>query len=284
MAEDGNGNLKKDDEKKSRKWEFSDYAFLITGIFVGVLLIIPEILESQFGIRFLGGSLSDTDPVFVEDAEYGLDVGAFSFNRFRALSPLLFLLTTTIVYCKEAFDARKSGGYKGSLFTYTFESLFEDAIYMAITTVMVYSAVLTGTMYISWLAGPISWVLFIFVFPLVRKTSGSKDEATIPWFLLLILVAGVVVEVITGAWISLPLSWLIICAFKLADVIREKNHTIDTVFDILYYVFSIILMAIGLFFNFWIVSWVALPFALFICWVVSKFGKYKNTGSETGSE
>ena len=108
------------------KWDFSDYAFTITGIIVGILLVVPEIMESHFGISILGGSLSNTVPMLVEGLEYSHVHNVWNFNQLRALSPMLFLLTTTIVFFKEAFDARESGGYTGSLFTHTFESLLED--------------------------------------------------------------------------------------------------------------------------------------------------------------
>jgi len=259
---------------KDKKWDFSDYAFTITGIIVGVLLVVPEILYSQFDISILGGSLSNVAPELVEGIEDGRGLNWWSINQLRPLSPMLFLLTTTIVMFKDAFDARKSGGYTGSLFTHTFESLLEDAIYMAITTIMVYGAVLVGAMYASWLAGPITWILFIFIFPLVRKKS-SADEVKTPWMLLLIFAIGIIVEVITGAWIAFPLTWLIICVVKLVDTIREKNNSINTIFDAIYYAFSIILMAVGISLDFWIASWAAFPIALFICWVLSKFKRFK---------
>lgn len=130
-------------------------------------------------------------------------------------------------------------------------------------------------MYISWLAGPITWILFIFLFPLVRKKSGITDKFNAPWLLLLIFVFGIIAEVITRAWIAFPLSWLIICAIKLIGTIREKNKSIDTVFDVLYCAFSVVLMAVGISMDFWIASWAAFPIALFICWILSKFRKFK---------
>jgi len=260
------------------KWDFSDYAFTITGIIVGILLVVPEILESQFGISILGGSLTDA-------FENGVDYGGWSFNQLRALSPLLFLVTTSVVFFQEAFEARKTGGYKGSLFTNTFESLFEDAIYMTITTIMVFSAVLGDVMYISWLAGPITWILFIFIFPFVKKKRKKKrgeateaDEADMPWILMGVFAAGIIAEVITGAWIAFPLAWLIICAVKFVDafrVLRDKDDSPDTVFNLLYYAFSVVLLALGITLNFWITSWIAFPFAILICWVLNKIKKVK---------
>jgi len=253
-------------ETKNNQWDFSDWAFTITGIFVGIVLVVPELMYSYFDISILGGSFADIT----------LDAGinTWSLNQLRSLSPLLFLLTTTIVYFKEAFDARKNGGYKGSLFTHTFESLFEDAIYMAITTIMVYSAVLIGAMSISWLAGPITWILFVFIFPFVKKSS-DIDEVDTPWLLLFIFAMGIIAEAITGVWIAFPLSWLIICAIKCVDNIRGRNYSIDTIFNIIYYAFSVILIAVGIGLNFWIASWAAFPFAIVICWVLSKIRRYR---------
>jgi len=266
--------------KKDDKWEFSDYAFTITGILVGFLLVVPDILYAQFGISILGGSLSDAAPAVIEGLEDGYSREGWTITGLRALSPLLFLLTTTIVFFQDAIVARKTGGYKGSMFTHTFETLFEEAIYMAITTIMVYGAVLYGAMYISWLAGPITWILFIFIFPLVRKKKNDEDKVVMPWFLLLLFVIGVVAEVITGAWVAFPLTWLVICAIKLVSTLREKGKTIDTVFDIVYYVFSVILMAVGVGLGLWLWSWAAFPVALLICWVISKFGRFKKVDAD----
>ena len=241
------------EKKESEKWDFSDYAFTITGIIVGVLLVVPSLVEEWFGISVFTWSLRG--------------------NELRFFSPFLFLLTTTIVMIKDACDVRKKGGYTGSIFTHTFESTFEDATYMAITTIIVYSSLLRGTMYSSWLAGPITWILFIFIFPLVRKE--RNDEVRKPWLLLFVFAVGIVAEVLTGAWVAFPLAWLIICVVKFIDTIRVRPQTVDTVFDWIYYAFSVVLMAAGIFLGLWIVSWLAFPIALFICWVLSKHRRFK---------
>lgn len=256
--------------KQDDKWDFSDYAFTITGIIVGVLLVGPELLETLLDISILGGSLSDGAADIVDE----LQVGVWSVGSLRALSPMLFLLTTTIVFFQEAIVARKTGGYKGTMFTHTFESLLEEAIYMAITTIMVYSAIFMGAMYISWLSGPISWVLFVFIFPLVRQKNSRTQEEKTPWLMLLILALGIAVEAITQAWVAFPLSWLIICTIKLANTIRQKDYSADGVFEIIYYVFSVVLMAVGVGLGFWMASWVAFPLSLIICWALSKFGLF----------
>ena len=252
--------------KDEGKWDFSDYAFTITGIIVGVLLVGSELLESWFGISIMGGSILE-DSLDADELEYAISNNVWTISQLRVLSPMLFLLTITITFFKEAFDARLDGGYQGLLFNNTFETLLEDAIYMAITTVMVYSAILFGSMYISWLAGPITWILFIFIFPIVKRKS---DKAEMPLFLLTIFVIGVIAELITGAWIAFPFSWLLICVVKFGVTIREKIKSIDDFFNLLYYATSVILIAVGLMLNFWIVSWIAFPVAILICWVVKK--------------
>ena len=266
--------------KKDDKWEFEDYAFSITGFLVGFLLIVPEIMYSQFGISILGGSLSQLEYNGNGALETGSGGAYWNILRLRAISPLLFLLTTTLVFIYEAFKARKTGGYEGSLFSHTFESLLEDAIYMTIMTIMVYTSVLTDAMYASWLTGPISWVLFVFIFPLLKKKN-STDEFEMPWFLLCILIAGVIVELITREWIAFPVSWLVICGFKLVATVRAKITTLNTVFDLLYYAFSIVLMTLGITINLWVTSWVAFPIALLICWILSKFKRFKKDKAES---
>jgi len=274
--------MNENDVKKDDKWEFEDYAYTITGILVGFLLVVPEILYSQFGISFLGGGFAELADDFVQDIEGGNIT--WTISELRALSPMLFLLTTAIVFIKDAADARKSGGYKGSVFTHTFESLLEDAIYMTITTIMVYSAILLGAMYASWLAGPITWVLFIFIFPLLRKKNGKTDTYDMPWLLMAIFAIGIIAEVITGVWVAFPLSWLVICAIKLIGAIREKIDSVDAVFDVLYYAFSVILLALGVTLNFWMASWIAFPSGLLICWILSKFGRFKKAAEDKAND
>jgi len=276
-----NGAKQENDKDKDAKWEFEDYAFTITGILVGFLLVVPEVLYSQFGISILGGGFSDMSMDFIDGLDDGHGASVWGIRELRSLSPMLFLLTTTLCFIKDAIDARKSGGYKGSVFTHTFESLFEDAIYMTITTIMVYSAILFGAMYASWLAGPITWILFVFIFPFVRRTSDRTDEVKMPWLLLLIFLGGIIAEAITGAWIAFPAAWLIISAFKLVDALREKDYTPDTVFEILYHSFSIAFLAVGIFMGFWLTSWLAFPVAFFICWLVSKARKSKEAKAGT---
>ena len=260
-------------EAKEEKWDFSDYAYTITGIIVGVLLVGPDLLTAILE------ALGDFNIGFIADMRFayafadGIELYNWSFAQLRALSPLLFMLTTSIVYFHEAFEVRKTGTYKGEIFTHTFESLFEEAIYFAINTIMLYGAVLFGAMYISWLAGPITWVLFIVIFPLVRKKDDAKEDT--PWLMIIIFLAGIIAEIITGAWIAFPLTWLVISMLSFVSAIRKHDGTIDSVFNILYYALSVILMAVGVFFGSWIASWSALLLALFVCWILHKLGRFK---------
>ena len=85
------------EEKANNKWDFSDYAFAITGIFVGAFLILPELLHNLFGIYIPGGNLEGLAEALEKSSR---TLNGFGFREFRALSPLLFLLTTTIVFSK----------------------------------------------------------------------------------------------------------------------------------------------------------------------------------------
>ena len=262
---------RKADKKKKEKWAFEDYAFVFTGFLVGFLLVVPEILYSEFGITILGGSMGNGD-----DLAYVFSLGAsgWTITELRAISPMLFLLTVTVCFIHDAVEARKTGGYQGSVFTYTYESLVEDAIYMVITTIMVYHGVLSGAMYASWLAAPVTWVLFMVIFPLIKRR--NDPETAIPWTMIAFFVFGLVVELITRLWIAFPLTWLVICAVKFVAALRiPGKHTVDTIFEVLYYAFSVIVLAVGLITGSWIMSWTAFLVAMIICWVLSRFKRFR---------
>ena len=256
------------------KWNFDDYAYTITGIVVGILVAGPIVLDTLlqiiFDIGIFDGILGGTAPVLSD----WLEAEAPGFNQYRFLTPVLFLLTTTICFFKDAIDARKSGGYSDSWFTYDFESLLEEAIYLALATITVFSSILVGAMWASWLAAPVSWVLFVFILPLVKKKN-STDKIYIPWLCLFIFAVGIIAEIITGAWIAFPLSWLIICAIKLIGYIRKAESSLNTVYNISYSALSVIVIAVGIVLNFWLISWTPILIALLICWVFSKFKRFK---------
>jgi len=94
------------------------------------------------------------------------------------------------------------------------------------------------------------------------------------WFIFRFLI-GIIFEIIVDGWILFPLSWLIICTIELGEIIVRKIKTIDEFFNLIYNIFSIILMAIGILFNFWILSWTALFFSLAVTWFISKFKLFK---------
>jgi|GEM_PF-518975 len=257
------------------KWDFSDWAFTITGIIVGVLLLGPELLEGLFDLTLFNGSIADTADGMAAALEAGQGLSLFDFNNFRALSPMLFMWTVTITMFYEAFEARHGKIDHGTLFTHTFESLLEDAIYMLITTIMLYAAIFAGAMYVSWLASPIQWIIFVFLMPLLKRLKYGSEPVEKPYLLLFIFAIGILVEVFTNAWIAFPLTWMFICAIKLIKQIRESTRTLDDVFNILYYSFSVLLLAVGVLFGSWMASWIAFPFAVGVCWILSKTKRYR---------
>jgi len=258
-------------KKTAEKWSFADYTFTITGLIVGVFLVGPELLEALFDITLWGGSLSKIDLDIVDSMQTG---GIRSVYQFRALSPMLFLIALTVTFAKDTIDAYQTGGYKDKLFNHTFETLLEDTIYVGVMTAMVYSSVFLNAMYISWLASPITWILFIFLVPLLRSKE-RIENITFPWLMLFILIGGAFFEMLIGGWFFFPLSWLIICVLKLKDAIVDENKSIDRLFNVSYYSLSVILMGLGVTINFWFASWSAFPLSFLICWLVSKTRKYK---------
>ena len=264
----------KDDGEE--KWDFDEYAWTITGIIFGIFFVGPIVLEVLLQVIFdlFDGIIGGTAPEILDWLEAGDSLFALGFNQLRILSLFSPLLTMTIVFFKYAFDARKSGGYSDSWFTYDFESLLELAIYMALAAITVLGSFLIGAMWASWLAAPISWILFVLIFPLARKKN-STDKINIPWLSLSIFAIGIIAEVITGAWIALPLSWLVICAIKLISHIREAESSLDTVYDISYSALSVVAMAVGILLDFWHISWSPILIALFLCWIFSKFKRFK---------
>jgi len=232
----------------SRKWTFADYAFTLTGVIVGLILLLPNWLD-----------------ITIENE---------IFARLRWMSPFMFLVTASVVMIKDTVDAKKGIIVPGKLFTYEFEDLLEDAIYMSITTVMVLYAVFTESMYISWLAGPITWIVYVFLLPLLRQDDESGTaKAQLPVFLLSFFAAGIVIELLTGQWIAFPFMWVLICVYKAYGFIRGGEYSMNVLYNILYYVFSVVLIAVGLVWGFWVTSWLALPVSMVICWGVDRWRK-----------
>jgi hypothetical protein len=254
----------KDIEKE--KWDFDDYAFTITWIIVGILIVVPLLLDIILEIIF---NIDAFSGVFVGEAPSLIDF----LHGYNFLSPALFLLTTTIVYFKAALDARKCE-YSDSWFTYDFESTLELAISLAISTLIVYISFFIDEIWASWLGAPIAWILFLVIVPFARKKDSTK-KTNIPWLCLIIFITGVVAEVITREWISLPLSWLAICAIMLIGHIRKAERSLDTVYDISFSILSIIAMVLGIVLDFWYISWSPILLALLLCWIFSKFKRFK---------
>ena len=101
---------------------------------------------------------------------------------------------------------------------------------------------------------------------------------------MFIFALGIVVEVVTRAWIDFPLSWLLICLLKLVDALRGNDRSVDDLFNILYYTFSVILLAVGIVFDFWLVSWTAMFLGLILCWILFKLKIVKSKPKIIGNE
>jgi predicted acetyltransferase len=145
---------------------------------------------------------------------------------------------------------------------------------------MVLGGVFMGSMYASWLAAPITWVLFMIVFPIVRKRRGKSGDLAIPWVEMFIFAAGVAVEIATRAWVAFPVAWMLICAIDFIHDIHVRPVTTDTIFNSLYHSFSVVLIGVGLATGFWLVSWTAFPIAMAICWVLSKTPRFRKVKLE----
>ena len=252
---------------EKEKWDFDDYAFTITGIIVGILVVAPLLLDILLEIIY---DMEIFDGIFTGTAPSLIDC----LHGYNFLAPSLFLLTTSIVYFKAAFDARKCGEYSDSWFTYDFESTLELAISLAISTITVYITFFIGDIWASWLGAPISWILFLFIYPFLRNKD-STEKTNMPWLCLAVFVTGVIAEIITRAWIALPLAWLIICAIMLIGHIRKAERSLDTVYNIAFTTLSVIAMAVGVLFDFWHISWSPILLALLVCWIFSKFKNFK---------
>ena len=101
----------KDIAEEHEDRDFVGYAYAITGIIVGLLLVGPElisvfaevimsiVLSSILGANTdinlgIAANIDEALPVLILQLEYGNIV--WSFSELRYLSPMLFLLTTTI--------------------------------------------------------------------------------------------------------------------------------------------------------------------------------------------
>jgi len=234
---------KNETEEKCEKWDFEDYAFTIAT----VVFFAPVII----GVIFAAN-----------------DLNPMNMHRFWPFSWMSFMFAWSACLVKDVIDIKNGAkGANGDL-----ENAVETASYVAITTVLLLFGAITGQMYSSWLAGPITLVMLAVLWPALRhrKDRGQKYLPTIP---IIILTAGIIAEVILGGWIAFPVSWILICAVKVYKLIRKYKPSEDVVTDIMYYSFSIIFISISLVRQLWIISWLGYPLAVIISKIVVKIGR-----------
>jgi len=227
-------------EENNEKWDFEDYAFTIATVVFAAPLVLGTILAAN-------------------------DLNPMNIHRFWPFSWLSFMFAWSACLVKDVIDIKR--GVDGA--DDDLEDAAETASYVTITTALLVFGVITGQMYSSWLAGPITLVLLAALWPVLRhrKDSGQKYFPTIP---IIILIVGIIAEVILGGWIAFPISWILISAVKVYKLIRKYKPSEDVVTDIMYYSFSIIFISISLVHQLWIISWLGYPLAAIIGKIVNR--------------
>ena len=229
------------DLNTKEKWDFEDYAFTIAGVVFAAPMIFG-ILINALSIE----SLYDT-------------------NRWWPFSWMFFMFAWAICTIKDVIDIKRGVRDVGK----SLKDATEYALYICITTILLLVGIIQGQMYSSWLAGPVVFVLFMVIWPLLRN-SKDGEQAYFPTIPFIILIAGIAAELVIGGWVAFPVSWVLISAIKLYETIRKYRPTEDVVVDIVYHAFSIILLSASLVWEIWAVSWLAYPIAVIIGKVVDR--------------
>ncbi|MCL2372271.1 MAG: hypothetical protein FWC78_02580 [Defluviitaleaceae bacterium] len=230
---------------KNKKWDFEDYAFTLAG----VLCAVPMILGARVA------SLFD-------------HAGMEGINRWWPFSWMSFMVAWSACLVKEVIDIKR-GKEDASL-----EDAVETALYVSITTIMLIVGIIRLEFYSSWLAGPIVFVLLTVIWPLLRSKQDRK-KAYFPKIPFTILVVGVVAEIVIGGWVIFPVSWIIISAVKIFDLIRKYKLTEEVWTDIMYHAFTVILLTASLIWGSWFVSWLAYPASVIISKIICKLRRGK---------
>ncbi|MCL2841304.1 MAG: hypothetical protein FWE05_11085 [Defluviitaleaceae bacterium] len=257
------------EKQKEKKWDFEDWVFTIAGILFGVAMLTlafgNRIVEYDYyeAYEFMGD--------FVENIESGQGIDPTDFRQWLPFSWLLFLIAWALCEFKAVIDSLQGKEMEDSLATY-----LGDALYLTITIALLVIGIVSGTWYASWLAGPIMWVLTIIFLAILKKSDDDvevgdrKQPISGKAIFLIIFTLGIAIEILTQAWIAFPLAWVIICGLKVINMGCRGNLNESRVFDLLYYFASFALITIGLIWNFWFTSWLALP----VVFILSKlYGK-----------
>jgi len=235
-----------EDENKDEKWDFEDYAFTVAT----VLCVVPIVLGILIAVgdSYLGAA---------DEISFG------SIHRWWPFSWMSFMFAWSICAIKDVIDIKRrinEGDLKDSA---------EYALYVTATTILLLIGIVQGQMQSSWLAGPIVFVIFTVIWPVLRNTE-DKAKSRLPIIPVIIFVAGVVLEVVLGGWIAFPVSWILISTYKLCEIIAKQKFSEDVVVDIAYHAFTIILLTTSLIWGSWVISWLAYPISVIIGKIISK--------------
>ena len=254
-------NQPHDNEKDNaaEKWEFEDYAFTIAAVifFAPIIIqiafpIVMGVLYESFGFTFAYG-WADFEISFGDDGQ--LPWFAFSWMSF------MFAWLASEIY--ETYKARVKSAKE-----YAYQ--FETSIYIAVTIVLLIQSLLGQNWGGSWLASPITWVLFAIIRLFSRKLCEDRSKELLRTVLRMsVLAAGLVVDIAGGSWFAFPLAWIFLSLLELYDIARARTLRED-LFDVLYSVFTVIFLVIALIWGLWITSWLGLPIAGAISKVVEK--------------
>ena len=232
------------------KWDFEDYAFTIATVLF-FALPIARLVFANYSIETIEENLL---LALDEDA-----IGLANIHRWWPFSWMFFMFAWVACTIKDVIDVKRGVEGAGD----DLEDAAEYALYIGITTIMLLVGIIKGEFYSSWLAGPIVFVLFTVIWPVLRNRE-DKGQAYFPTVLVVLLLAGIVTEVVIGGWIAFPVSWILISAIKLYKTIRICKFTEDFIVDIAYHAFSIILLSTSLIWGSWIISWLAYPISVII--------------------
>ena len=202
--------------------------------------------------------------------EYAFTIATVLFSvlmifRWWTSSWMFFMFAWSVCEIKGVVDVKRGAKGTDSKLAYA----TEEALYVVITTIMLLFGIIQGQMQSSWLAGPIVFVVFTIIWPLLRN-SKDREQAYFSAISMIILLAGIVVEILVGGWIAFPVSWILISAIKVYKTIRKYKFSEDVIVDIIYHSLSVILISTSLIWGSWIVSWLAYPVAVITSKVMSK--------------
>jgi len=261
----------KHEDEENEKWDFEDYAYTIALVLFLAVMFLPNILGGLFYDGYFGDGISEsvnqmTDSL-AEMLRYERGIDPTDLRQWIPFSWMFFVLAYMVVAIKDVIDAKTGAeGTEGKLLKY-----LDEALYAVVTVSILFRAIISGDWSGSWLAGPITWILFVFIGMLI-KTPEEKEKSPIlrDTGLLLIFALGIIIEAWSRTWVAFPVAWILICAIKAFGLIRQKHFTDDNIEDIFYYMLTVILISMGLIWSIWISSWTALPIVLVLSAVVNK--------------